>query len=217
MRYFQKSVMLACVCLCLSSSVFAQSPEDFFNRAYVYVQRGYIDDAIAEYNAALQYNPEKEMATRIYYNLGLIYNRIHEPERAVESYEKALQIRPNLFIVRFGLANTLYDLKHYKRAAEEYIKALKIDPEYSNKFGIYFRIASAYNEIGNYDASIEWCQKIVDTNQSEAAVWELLAENYFAKKYYKEVEQCLNKLESLGYPQKEFFKKLQEARKTEQN
>ncbi|MDX9702494.1 MAG: tetratricopeptide repeat protein [Candidatus Auribacterota bacterium] len=210
-----KCILIAVMIFSFCVSLYASNPEDFFNRAYVYVQRGYADEAIAEYTEALKNNPDSEMATRIYYNMGLIYNNTNRSELAIEMFRKTLQISPELFVVRYNLANTLYDMKLYNEAVAEYEHALVIDPDYSKKLTLYYRIAEACSIMGNHDKSIEWAEKIIAVKPSEAAVWQLLAENYFAKKYYKEVEQCLNKLENMGYPQKDFFQRLQEAQKTE--
>ncbi len=193
-------------------SLYAQAPEDFFNRAYVYVQRGYMDEAIREYGQALKCNPDAEMSTRIFYNMGLIYQRVEKPELAIEAFKKAIQIKPKLFTPRYNLANALYEVKRFKEAAEQYEQALQIDPDYSNKMALYYRIAESYSNAGNHDKTIEWAGEIVKEKPNDAAIWQILADSYFAKKSYKEVEQCLNKLENLGYPQKDFFLKLQEAR-----
>jgi len=61
--------------------------------------------------------------------LGDVYLETRRPERAVESYRKALRFNPDrAFIVNNLLANTLYDLERYPEACAAYESVLN-DPE----------------------------------------------------------------------------------------
>ncbi|MFO7615558.1 MAG: OmpA family protein [Bacteroidales bacterium] len=83
-------------------------------------------------------NCEKEMLKAIavdsafadaHIMLGDVYLETRRPERAVESYRRALRFNPDrAFIVNNLLANTLYDLERYPEACAAY-EAVLNDPE----------------------------------------------------------------------------------------
>ncbi len=75
-------------------------------------------------------------------NLGDLYMRQNDPERAIEEFKKAIELKPNYADAYHNLANTYYQLKNYGVAAVNYKKAIDLDPSiwqsYQNLATIYF-------------------------------------------------------------------------------
>lgn len=195
----------------ISLTAFAQVPEDNFNRAYVYAEKGFVDDAIREYESALALNPERDLATRIQYNLGQLYQGQKKYQKSAEHFEKASQLQPNTYLIEMGLATTYKEMQEYRKAIEHFQKALAIDPQYK-PYIIHYNIGFADNRLGDYNAAVTELKKALMLAIDDPDCLEELAEAYFNLKEYDKTEQCLNKLENLGKTQKDFFLRLQKAR-----
>ena len=118
--------------------------------ARVNVMRGKPDDAIPEIEAAIKKNPDSEDAFTL---LGLIYLRANDLERARTAFQRVLQINPQNPLARDALkvldeqssvklsgdkkalehyyaAEKLFVQNKFKEAAEEYQKAISVDPKF---------------------------------------------------------------------------------------
>lgn len=65
----------------------------YYNFGVLYANNAKYDDAIKEYNKALEIDPDNPL---VHYNLGVIYDEYkNRPEKAVLHYEKYLQFKPD--------------------------------------------------------------------------------------------------------------------------
>jgi len=71
--------------------------------------------------------------------LGLALQGLGKPDDAVNSYRKALAIRPDYADAHNNLGNALQELGKVKEAEASYQRALSIEPDY----------ADAHNNLGN--------------------------------------------------------------------
>jgi tetratricopeptide (TPR) repeat protein len=74
-----------------------------------------------------------------------------KPEKALEDYNRAIKIKPQLAAGYLGRANTLQILGLYEESIEDYDKTLKIKPDLANA---YINRASAYSHLGEYEKAI---------------------------------------------------------------
>jgi Tfp pilus assembly protein PilF len=89
------------------------------------LDKGKYDDAIAEYDKAIEINPNVAIA---YTNRGLAYGRKGEVDRAIADYTKAIALDPN-FVLAYALRGGAYKHKGDKeQAIVDYRKALEINP-----------------------------------------------------------------------------------------
>jgi len=207
-----KIAFILAVIILTTSQLNAQVPEDNFNRAYVYGEKNMFKEAVMEYNKALSFNPDNEMAMRIYFNLGIVYDKLHQKDKAIESFRQVLTLNPDLFIVRMNLANALFGLENFDEAAVHYEKALEIDPDYSKKYVIYYNLALCYKNTNKFNESLNYSNKILEADPEKVEALKLVAENCINLEKYEEAEKCLNELESKGVSQKELFLLLQKKK-----
>ncbi len=101
-----------------------------------FAQRGQFDQAIAQYDSALQIKPDNAEARR---NLGLAFFKTGQLDKAVEQYQKSLQIEPASAESRVELGNALLQMGRTDDARSQFEQVLQIQP--AN--------AEAHNNLGN--------------------------------------------------------------------
>lgn len=94
--------------------------------ADVYAARGKYDEAIAELNKILNLVPGYQEA-EVYNNLGYIYQIRKSYKEAADNYKRALEIDPDLAMVRCNLASAYLYLGKTKESFQEFEKVLGIE------------------------------------------------------------------------------------------
>ncbi|MDU2064369.1 MAG: tetratricopeptide repeat protein [Sporomusaceae bacterium] len=116
----------------------------------------YRDQVIASYSEAIKLNPEYAEA---YASRGLIYFYSGKAPEAINDFNKAFEINPDLFVVRARLIErgiAYVRNKQYSEGIRDLTTLLKENP---NNIYAYTWRASAYYEIGQYQAALEDCKK----------------------------------------------------------
>jgi tetratricopeptide (TPR) repeat protein len=98
------------------------------NIGYVLYQKGDIEDAINQYNQALEINPNYAQA---HFNLGVVFLKRGEVDDAIAEYNQALQIMPDYLEAHFDLGAALVLKGNLPEAIAQYRKVLKIKPDYA--------------------------------------------------------------------------------------
>ena len=74
-----------------------------------------------------------------------------KPEKALEDFNRAIKIKPDVAAGYLGRANTLNVLGRYEEAIEDYNTALEITPDLANA---YINRGSAYSHLGETKKAI---------------------------------------------------------------
>ena len=82
-----------------------------------------------------------------YFQQGYAYSMINEAEKAIECYNKYLEIEPEDIAVLSNLGAMYGRLNNWDKALEIFNTSLKIKPEYEE---VYYNIGVAYNGKGDY-------------------------------------------------------------------
>ena len=99
------------------------------NLGNVLSRRDRIDEAIAQYQKALEINPDYMEAHN---NLGNAFARLGRFEEAMAQYRKALEIKPDYVEAHYNLGVTFARLGRIDEAIAQYRKALEIKPDYAD-------------------------------------------------------------------------------------
>lgn len=76
-------------------------PTDFLAEALELESRGDYANALTSYRLALRERPDD---LRVLQNIAIVFSRTSQPEEAIRSYRRALQLEPDLAAAHYGLA-----------------------------------------------------------------------------------------------------------------
>ncbi len=140
----------------------AKDPHGLVLMGNLYEQIGRIDEAMAQYEEALKFDPESSpffeaKPSSAYFALGLLYRRQGKNDKALEMGKNAVALSP--FNERYltNLACVYREKGDYKDAIEMLEKVLNLDNEYLLP---YFEIALAYWMKGELDWAVTYQDRL---------------------------------------------------------
>jgi tetratricopeptide (TPR) repeat protein len=126
------------------------------------LQKGQVDEAMAQFQKALEINPNYDQAQN---NLGNAFFKKGQADEAITQYQKALETDPNYVDAHYNLGNALFQKGQVDEAIEQYQKALKIDANYAVAHN---SLGTALFQKGQMDEAVEQYQKALEINPNNA-------------------------------------------------
>ncbi len=120
-----------------------------YNSAVKLHLSGHLSEAIEEYQAALEANPELSQA---HCNLGLIYNQQHEYAKAIQEFRKALAIDPKDAITYNGIGAAFRAQNDKEAAIKNWKTAISLDPKLATA---HYNLGTVYELQKEYDRALE--------------------------------------------------------------
>ena len=124
-------------------------PQTEINAVIALYSNGQIQEALDSVAALIKDYPNEALL----YNIsGVCHKAIGRLDVAVESFEKALAIKPDYTEVNYNLGLTLQELRQLDAAVKCYENALAVKPDYAeahNNLGVTLK------ELGQLDAAIK--------------------------------------------------------------
>jgi len=134
------------------------SADDHMDRGMEYYERGEYDEAVAEFQAAIELEPDDAGAHR---NLGTAYLEQGKYEEAAAAYEKAIELDPDFGEAYGDLAGAYVNLGRLSEAIAAGEKAIELAPEYAMA---YNNLGFAYYTQGMLDEAIAEYQEAIRIN-----------------------------------------------------
>jgi len=187
--------ILACFLLLfglIMCSLYAESTQDIFSRANTHIEKGELDQAIAEYDKVAVMLPND---SAVYYNRGQAYFRKGDYNKAINDFTKSLAIKPHY--------STYYNrgLAHWnngspKQAIVDYTSAIEMQPSNSNA---YCNRGVVYFENRMTEQAISDFNKALDINPRDAIAYNGRSHAYYSLGKIDLALEDANKAISLGY------------------
>ncbi len=155
---------------------------------------------LKKYRKALLYYKKvaknKKIAYLVYNDMGLIYQKLNDTERALMFLLKSIKLKNNFFLSHYNLANLYLFLKKYNMAIEEYQKTLSYTGNYDKKFlsNVFLGIGNCYQYLNDVTKAIENYQLSLKYNKNNIKTYYNLAFLYYNNKYYDEAIKMFNKI-----------------------
>jgi len=145
------------------------------NLATLFEELGIHKEAIEQHREILKIVPPGYREGKIHHNIGVLYHKMEDYDKAIEEYELALEINPELHLSYFNLALTYFkkglmdevivniekslslkDLplqleSEIRPSKQEYLEAINFD-KFNNPL-VYTNLGILYSEYGLYDAA----------------------------------------------------------------
>ncbi|AKE65017.1 TPR domain protein, putative component of TonB system [Microcystis aeruginosa NIES-2549] len=137
----------------------------YYNRGNLYYNQQKYELALADFNKAIDINPNFALA---YNNRGLLYYNLQKYELALSDYSKAIDINPNFALAYNNRGLLYYNLQKYELALADYNQAIRINPNdadaYNNRGGLY------HNQ-QKYDLALSDINKAIEINPNFALAY----------------------------------------------
>ena len=161
MKRFWRSTIPALVVVLVGLSVLScadsvTEAEERFAQGNEYAKGGQLDEAIAEYEAVLEAEPENVSALT---NLGVVYYQKGDLDTAIDHYVRAIGISPEDADIHSNLAAaymqkylTSMGTEDLERSREEYQTAVNLNPDLAEA---HYGLGVVYVQTGQVDKAIE--------------------------------------------------------------
>ena len=149
----------------LMTDTFLQQENDvmakrYFNRGLAFSRQKRYQEAIFEYQKAIEINPKYAKA---HYNLAGVFKQLQQYDQAIYQYEKAIKANTDYAKAHYKLGIMLYELEEFSKALIPLEKAIELDHQYKN-IELYYKLYRAYDFLGDYDKAFLNYEKIISLN-----------------------------------------------------
>ena len=153
------------------------------NRGLVLRKQGHDDQARAEYQRAVDLNPDSPIALN---NLGFMLRRQGEKEKGLEYILRAKEIMPEHAGIRFSLARAYHVAGHLDEAVAAYRYYLKMKPLH---FEGHYWFALALMDQGDFSEAQQELRRAVDLKSDSAPAYKALGDAFRHDGHFDEAIQ----------------------------
>jgi tetratricopeptide (TPR) repeat protein len=111
----------------------------------LYINKNYTG-AARQFERAINLNPTSDYSIDASKYLASTYLKLGKTDKAIETYQKAIERNRQRDDLRVGLGNLLFSQNRYDEAVVQYREAVKIYPDATN----YFSLGQGYLQTGNF-------------------------------------------------------------------
>lgn len=125
------------------------------------LDNGFTKEALSHFIYLSKIFPED---SGIYYNLGIVYEKLKELDKAENAYLKAIEFSPKEVDAHYNLGLVYIDKKEYEKAVDCFESVLAQDNKDSNS---YFSIGLCYFKEGKLDGAKYYFQRTIELNDED--------------------------------------------------
>ena len=168
----------------------------------VYNDKLYFEESKAYFDSCITYasrQGQNHLLTRVYHNIGVLYNKFSKFDEAIKSYKNSLKIESELGNVRGTamtnkqIANVYFNMGNFSAAYELYVDVVEICEKDKTLIDIYAETCSdlgnLLNQQGDYKKSTQYYLKSITLSQENGYVLTEAISNVNLGSNYNEVKE----------------------------
>ncbi len=136
------------------------------------------EGAAKEFKRAIGLDPYSDYSVDASRYLATTYEKLGDPEKAIDAYEQILELQPDRDDMHLALGNLLFKEGRTGEAIESYENAVRIYDDATNRFSL----GQGYLNVGRYDDAANQFEKVIRMDQDSANGYFGLGQVYSAKK-----------------------------------
>ena len=131
--------------------------------ANVYADQGRQEEAVAEYQRAIELDPQ---GASPHHGLGNVYVDQGRQEEAVAAYRRATELNPKLAASHHGLGNVYRSLGRQEEAVAEYRRAIELDPQGALP---HHGLGNVYADQGRLEEAVAAYRRAIELDPQDAS------------------------------------------------
>ncbi len=164
----------------------------YANRGTVFYKTGDYDRAIADFDKAIELNPNDAEA---HLRLGVVWSKKGDHDRAIAYFNEAVKLRPKDAMMYIHRGVTYDEMGDFDQAIADFSRAINLDPtnalahhnrglSYSHRGRTYTQRGMTSNALEDFDKAIHDFSKAIELNLKEASTYSGRGSAYIEKENY---------------------------------
>lgn len=153
-------------------------PEAYNNRGNAYLSLGNYQQAIEDFNKAIELDPNYAKAHN---NRGLAYGSLGKYDLAIENFDATINLNNRESRAYYNRGNVFKALGNYQKAIEDYNRAIELNPkkadDYNNRGNTFLKLNNYQRAIEDFSMAIEFNPKYDKAYLNRGVAYEKLG-NY---------------------------------------
>ena len=126
------------------------------NLAQIYYDLGQLEESIQTYEVAINKETDRKVKADLYFNLGILYNRVGNLEEAEYNFTNSLDENPDDIEAIMGMAQVFENAEKWRKAEKFYRELIAVDPDNPEHFRGMSRVLL---QQGEPDESLRYLEK----------------------------------------------------------
>ena len=126
------------------------------NLAQIYYDMGQLEESIQTYEIAINKETDRKVKADLYFNLGILYNKVGDLEEAEYNFTNALDENPDDIEAVMGMAQVFENAEKWRKAEKFYRELIAIDPDNPDHYRGMSRVLL---QQGEPDESLRYLEK----------------------------------------------------------
>ena len=152
-------------------------------RARAYTGLGNLNNALSDYNRALEKNNSE---AGYYLGRAALYIQLNKPARSLPDYTKAIQLQPDRFDSYYARAQAYLDVADYESASSDMQFLLRYFPDNT---AYLYETGMIYYTDSKYSKALEIFNRLLRINTGSAPYFMARANTYMKINYYRYAQQ----------------------------
>ena len=167
-----------------------EQAEDYIKLAEKYYRNKDFNNAITNYNKAMEADPALKSTSAYLVNLGMAYDNVGNLDKAEYSFNKALKIAPENSDLFYKIGNHYEEKNDYDNAIDYYKKAIESKKDFEDA---YMSLGNCYTKREELNLAIDTYKEAININDSSAKAYNNLGNAYYQKAEFEQAAEAYQK------------------------